>query len=83
MFHDIEDHSGDTFEKVGDIDLTEGGQTPTGTVPSTPTTRNLTVEEPRKKRVRTTTGRFDLPLVQKFLGLKSKSFPSHPKHPFL
>ena len=81
MFHDIEDHSWDTLKKVGDVDLTEVEQTPTETIPSTPTTGNLTVEELRKKRVWTTVGRFDLPLVRKFLGLKSKSSPSHPKQP--
>jgi len=69
---EIEDHLADSFEKVGDIDLTEGEQTPTEPVPSIPTNGNLTGEEPRKKRVKTTAGRFDLPLVRKFLGLKSK-----------
>jgi len=79
LFPEIEDHPGDSFEKVGDIDLTEGERTPTESVPSTPTIGNLTGEEPRKKRVKTTAGRFDLPLVQKFLGLKSKSSSAQPK----
>ena len=37
LFHEIEDHPGESFEKVGDIDLTEKDQTPTEPVPSTPT----------------------------------------------
>jgi len=79
LFHEIADHSGDSFEKVGDIDLTKEEQTPTEPVSSTSSTGNLTGEEPRKKRVKTTAGRFDLPLVRKFFGLKSKTSPSHPK----
>jgi len=81
LIHEIADHPGDSFEKVGDINLTEEEQTPTEPISSTPSTGNLTGEEPRKKWVKTTTGRFDLPLVGKFLGLKSKSSPSHPKQP--
>jgi len=81
MIHEIPDHPGDSFEKVGDIDLTEEEQTPTEPVSSTPSTGNLTGEEPRKKRVKTTAGRFDLPFVRKFFGLTSKSSPSPPKQP--
>jgi len=69
MIHEIADHPGDTFEKVGDIELTEEVQTPTELVSSTPSTENLTGEEPRKKRVKTIAGRFDLLLVRKFFGL--------------
>ena len=79
LFPEIEDHPGDSFEKVADIDLNEGKQTPTEPVPSIPTSRTLTREEPRKKRVKTTIGRFDLPRVRKFLGLKSKSSSAQPK----
>ena len=81
MIHEIADQPGDTFEKVGDIDLIKEEQTPTEPVSSTPSTENLTREEPRKKRVKTTAGRFDLPLLQKFFGLTSKSSPSPPKQP--
>jgi len=82
MIHEIADHPGDSFEKVVNIDLTEKEQTPTESVSSTPSTGNLTGEEPRKKRVKTTAGRFDLPFVRKFFGLQSKSSPSCPKQPF-
>jgi len=79
LFPEIEDYPGDSFEKVGEIDLNEGKQTPTEPIPSIPTTGTLTREVPRKKRIKTTAGRTDLPLVRKFLGLKSKSSPSQPK----
>ena len=69
MIHEISDQPGDTFEKVGDIDLIKEEQTPTEPVSSTPSTENLTGEEPRKKRVKTIAGRFDLLLVRKFFGL--------------
>jgi len=79
LFSEIEDHLGESFEKMGEIDLNEGEQTPTEPVPSIPTTGTLIREEPRKKRIKTTAGRTDLLLVQKFLGLKSKSSSSQPK----
>jgi len=58
-----EDYPGDSFEKVGEIDLDEGAQTPIEPVFSTSSVGNLTGEEPRKKRIKTTAGRLDLPLV--------------------
>jgi len=48
---------------VRGIDLNEEEQTPTEPVLSTPTIRNLTGEEARKKRIKTTVGRLDLPLI--------------------
>jgi len=45
LIHKIAEHPGDSFEKVGDIDLTEEEQTPTEPVSSTPSTGNLTKEE--------------------------------------
>ena len=66
------------MKKVGDIDLSEEEQTPTEPVSSNPFTGNLAGEELRKKQVKTTAGRFDLPLVRKFFGLTSKSSPSPP-----
>ena len=36
LFPEIEDHPGDSFEKVRDSDLDEGEQTPTKPVPSIP-----------------------------------------------
>ena len=49
LFPKIEDHSGDSFEKGGDIDLNEEEQTPIEPVPSISTTGTLTREEPQKK----------------------------------
>jgi len=62
LFHEIEDHPGDSFEKVGDIDLTEGQQTPTEPIPLAPIPENLTGEEPKKKRIKTIQGDLIYPL---------------------
>jgi len=63
----FEDYPGDTFKKVGEIDLDEGPQTPSEPVPPVPAGETLTGEGTRKKRIKTTTGSTDLPLVRKFL----------------
>ena len=62
-----EDYPGDTFAKVGEIDLDEGPQTPSEPVPPVPTSGTLTKEGTRKKRIKTTVRHTDLPLVHKFL----------------
>jgi len=57
----FEDYPGDSFKKVGEIDLEEGLQTSTKPVPSIPTDETLTRERTRKRRVKTLAGRTDLP----------------------
>ena len=49
MFLIIEERPGDSFKKVGYIDLIEEEQRFTELVSSTPSAGNLTGEEPRKK----------------------------------
>ena len=83
----FEDYPGDIFEKVGEIDIDEGIQTPSESVPLALTGETLTGEGMRKKRIKTTAGRTDLPLVRKFLAQQSKSsslssqLPSAPSKP--
>jgi len=72
----FEDYPGDSFEKVGEIDLEEGPQTPTEPVPSISSDETLTREGQQKKRVKTLTGRTDLPWVRKLLAQQSKSSSS-------
>ena len=72
----FEDYSGDTFVKVGEIEIDEGLKTPNEAVPNAPTSETLTREELRKKRIKTTAGRIDLPFVRKFLAQQSKSSSS-------
>jgi len=63
----FEDYPGNTFEKVGEIDLDEGPQTPNDPVPSIPTDETLTREGIRKRRIKTLAERTDLPWVRKLL----------------
>ena len=63
----FEDYPGDSFEKVGEIDLEEDLQTPSELVPSISSFETITREEPRKKRVKTLVGHTDLPWVWKLL----------------
>jgi len=83
----FEDYPGDSFEKVGEIDLDEGPQTPSELVPPIPTGETLIGEGTRKKRIKTTAGRTDLPFARKFLAQQSKSssplsrLPSAPSKP--
>jgi len=73
----FEDYPGDTFVKVGEIEIDEGLKTPSEPVPNVSTGETLTGEGMRKKRIKTTAGQTDLPLVRKFLAQQSKSsFPS-------
>jgi len=72
----FQDYSGDTFDKVTEIEIDEGLKTLSELVPNTPTGETLTGEGMRKKRIKTTTGQTDLPLVRKFLAQQSKSFSS-------
>ena len=57
----FEDYPGDTLEKVGEVDLDEGPQTPSEPVPSIPTDGTLTREGTRKRRIKTPTVRTNLP----------------------
>jgi len=52
----FEDYPGDSFEKVGEINLEENPQTPTEPVPFVSSIETLTSAEPRKKRVKTLAG---------------------------
>jgi len=45
----FEDYPGDSFEKVGEINLEEDPQTPAKPVPSVSSVQTLTKEEPRKR----------------------------------
>ena len=63
----LEDYQGDSFEKVGEIDLEEDSQTPSEPVPSISSVEILTRDEPRKKRVKTLAGHTGLPWVRKLL----------------
>jgi len=69
----FKDYPGDTFVKVGEIEIDEGLKTPSEPIPHTPTSETLTGEARRKKRIKTTAVRTDLPLVCKFLAQQSKS----------
>jgi len=69
----FEDYPGDSFEKVGKIDLDEGPQTPTKPIPSVPTDKILTREGTRRKRIKTLAGHTDLPWVRKLLAQQSSS----------
>jgi len=85
----FEDYLGDSFEKVDEINLEEGPQTPVEPVPSVSSVETLTSDEPRKKRVKTLAGRTSLPWVRwpsgpKPLLLLANPLPkpnSHPNHP--
>ena len=57
----FEDYPGDSFEKVGEINLEEDSQTPSELVPSISSVETLTRDKPRKKRVKKLVGRTDLP----------------------
>jgi len=70
---------GDSFEKVGEINLEEDPQTPTEPVPSVPSDETLTSAELRKKRLKTLAGRTDLPWVRKMLAQRSKAPPASPQ----
>jgi len=72
----FEDYPGDSFEKVGEINLEEDPQTPAEPVPSVPSDETLTSAEPRKKRVKTLAERTDLPWIRKLQAQQSKSSPA-------
>jgi len=59
----FKDYPGDSFEKVGEINLEEDPQTLAEPVPSVPSDETLTSAEPRRKRVKTLAGCTDLPCV--------------------
>ena len=72
----LEDYPGDSFEKVGEINLEEESQTPVEPVLSVSSVETLTRDEPRKKRVKTLARRIDLPWVRKLLTQQSKASSS-------
>ena len=72
----LEDYSGDSFEKVGEINLEEYPQTPTEPVLSIPSKETLTSAEPGRKRVKTLAEHTDLPWVWKLLAQQSKGTPT-------
>jgi len=57
----LEDYPGDSFVKVGEINLEEDRPTSSELVLSVPSDEALTIAEPRRKRVKTLAGRTDLP----------------------
>jgi len=63
----FEDKLDDTFDKVVDIDVNEEPKNPDETVPSTPVDKPQTGEGLRRKRIKTSAGQTDLPLVCEFL----------------
>jgi len=63
----FDDYPGDSFEKVGEIDLDEAPQTPTEPVPSISSDETLTRKGPWKRRVKTLAGHTDLPWLRKLL----------------
>jgi len=63
----FKDYSGDSFEKVDEINLEEEPQIPAEPVPSVSSIETLTSDEPRKKTVKTLAGCIDLPWVRKLL----------------
>jgi len=72
----FEDYSGDSFKKLGEINLEEDPQTPAEPVLSAPSDETLTNAEPRKQRVKTLAGHTDLPWVRKLLAQQSKASPA-------
>jgi len=59
----LKDYPGDSFEKVGEINLELDPQTPSEPILSIPSDETLTSAKPRRKRVKTFAGRTDLPWV--------------------
>jgi len=72
----LEDYSGDSFEKVGEINLEETPQTPSELVLSIPLDETPTTVEPKKKRIKTLAGRTNLPWIRKSLAQQSQISPS-------
>jgi len=56
-----EDYPGDDFAKVGEINLEETLQTPSEPVLTVPSEETPSSIEPRRKRIKTSAGRTDLP----------------------
>jgi len=69
----FEDKLDDTFDKVVDIDMPEELKTPHETDPSIPIAKPQPGEGLRRKRIKTSAGQTDLPLVHEFLAMQSKS----------
>ena len=68
-----EDFSGDDFEKVGEFIPEETPQTPTDPAPEISLEQTASSTEPRRKRIKTPTGRTNLPWVRKLAALKAKT----------
>ena len=69
----FENYPGDTFEKVGEVDLEEGPQTPSELIPSISTDDTLTRDGTKKRRIKTLAGHTDIPWVRKLLTQQSFS----------
>ena len=74
----FKDYPGDDFDKVGEFTLEETSQTPTEPVAAIPSYKTPSSTEPRRKRIKTPTGRTDLPWVQKLIAQRSQTSPSSP-----
>jgi len=72
----FEDFPSDDFEKVGEFMPEETPQTPTDLAAENPLEKTPSSAEPRRKRIKTPTGRTDLPWVRKLITLKSQTSPS-------
>ena len=69
----FDDYLGDDFERAGEHTPEETSQSPSTATPEKPVEETPASSEPRRKRIKTLAGRTDLPWVQKFIALKSKT----------
>ena len=72
----FEGFPGDDFEKVGEFMPVETPQTSTGPTPEISSEQTPSSAEPQRKRIKTLTGRTDLPWVRELIALKSKTSSS-------
>jgi len=82
VFEDFLGTSFDNMDRVADMDMDEEPLAPSETIQTKTNQIPLPEEGQRKKRIKTTAGRTNLPLVRKFLAmqLKPSDSPSQPKH---
>jgi len=76
----FDDYPEDDFQKVGEFTPEEISQTPPAPIPEHPIETPFSAE-PRKKRIKTLTGRMDLPWVRKLAAFKAKTSSSSLKTP--